>query len=138
MIVGDYELKEAQSGRLVNFHVRGINVIEVVMVLVVVAILASTAVPSFISDRTDTQQAAVDGIAGSLGSASAINYAVRSISPSHGVHVSNCADIAKALEEKLSSDYTIQPANIDPGTKTKCTVTSESGFSAEFVGHGIS
>jgi MSHA pilin protein MshA len=131
-------LKESQPEGLANFHVGSINMLEIVMVLVVVAILASTAVPGFISDRTDTRQAAVDGIAGSLGSASAINYAVRSISPSHGVHVSNCTDIANALEEKLSSDYTIQPANIDPGTKTKCTVTSQSGLSAKFVGHGVS
>lgn len=131
-------MKESEPDGLTNCHVRGINVVEIVMVLVVVTILTSTAVPSFISDRSDSQQAAVDNIASSLGSASAINYAVRSISPSHGVHVSNCADVANALEDSLSSDYTIQPANIDPGTKTKCTVTNRNGFTAEFVGHGVS
>ena len=121
-----------------KFKARGINAIEVVMVLVVLAILASTAIPSFVSDRSDVHKAAVEGIAGSLGSASAINYAVRTISKSNGIKVLNCEDVANALEGNLGSDYTIAPANIEPGSKTTCTVTHRSGISAEFVAHGVS
>ena len=121
-----------------KFNARGINAIEVSMVLVVLAILASTAIPSFVSNRSDAYKADVEGIAGSLGSASAINYAVRTISKSNGIKVTNCADVANALEGKLGSDYTITSASIEPGSKTTCTVTHRSGISAEFVGHGVS
>jgi len=118
-----------------RFQERGLSIVEIVMALVVLAILASTAIPSFVSDR---RQAAVDGVAGSLGSASAINFTVRNISSEYGVPISNCRDVALTLEGSLTSEYTIEPAKINPGTNQKYTVTHRNGESTEFVGHGAS
>ena len=121
-----------------KYQQRGLSLVEIVMALVVVAILASTAIPSFVTDRTAARKAAVEGVAGSLGSASAINFTVRNINSEYGLSIANCTDIALTLEGELTSEYTIVPAEISPGTNKKCTVTHKSGESAEFVGHGVS
>ena len=121
-----------------KFQERGLSIVEIVMALVVLAIIASTAIPSFVTDRTVARKAAVEGVAGSLGSASAINFTVRNINSEYGVSISNCKYIALTLEGELTSEYTIEPAKINPGTNQKCTVTHRGGESAEFVGHGVS
>ena len=121
-----------------KFRERGLSIAEIVMTLVVVAILASTAIPSFVDKATDSNRDAIEGIAGSLGSASAINFTVRSINSSNGIAVASCRDVALALESSLSADYAIVATPIKPGTTEKCTVTHRSGQSAHFIGHGIS
>jgi len=120
-----------------KFHERGLSVVEIVMVLVAFAVLASTAIPSVVDNEPKAGRPAVVDIAGSLGSASAINFAVRTISSSNGVAVANCRDVAKALESSLPAAYKIADMPIEPGVTQKCTVTHHSGESAEFIGHGI-
>ena len=121
-----------------SFKEKGLAFVEIVMALVVLAILATTAIPSFVSDRVSARQAAVEGVAGSLGSASAINYAVRIISESNGIAVTNCVDVVKTLEGSLGAEYKIVAAPIATGTKTECTVVHQEGEKATFVAHGIS
>jgi MSHA pilin protein MshA len=120
------------------FQQKGLGVIEVVMMLVVLGLLASTAIPSFVSDRTDARQAAVDGVAGSLTSASAINYTVRNINKTNGVAINNCKDVVKALEGSLGDDYVVTSTSVAQGTKSECKVTHKKGEWAKFVAHGIS
>ena len=117
---------------------KGLGFIEIVMALVVIAILATTAIPSFVNSRVDARKAAVDGVAGSLGSASAINYAVRSISASNGVAVTNCIDVVKTLEGNLGTEYTVLSAPVTSGSKTQCTVVHKDGERAIFYAQGIS
>ena len=121
-----------------KFHERGLSTVEIVMLLVALAIMASTAIPGFVDNQSHTTRVDVEGIARSLGSASAINYAVRSIRSGNGRAVTNCQDVAKTLEGSLPSGYTIAETPIVPGVKQKCTVTHRNGESADFIGHGIS
>jgi MSHA pilin protein MshA len=121
-----------------NFRERGLSIVEIVITLIVLAILAATAIPSFVEKDVEMHRSAVNGVAGSLGSASAINYAVRSIKSSNGIAVANCVDIAAALESSLPSEYTITSAPISPGATQQCTVKHRNGERAEFTGHGIS
>ena len=121
-----------------TFQQKGLAVIEIVMMLVVLSILASTAIPSFISDRTDARQAAVDGVAGSLSSASAINFTVRNINQTNGVAITNCQDVVKALEGFLGKDYVVSSAPVAVGTKSECKVVHKKGKWANFIAHGVS
>ena len=117
---------------------RGFTLIELVMVIVILGILAVSAIPTFVDVSDDARQAAVEGVAGALGSASAINYAVRSINTANGVAVANCTDVASALEGGLDAAYTITTGAITAGTTATCTVTHSGGETATFIGHGIS
>ncbi len=115
----------------------GFTLVELVMVIVILGILAVTAIPTFINLTGDAQQAATDGVAGALGSGSAINYASRKANALNGVAVGNCTAVANTLQGGLNADYTITAAAIAADATATCTVTGLGGTTATFTGHGI-
>ena len=113
---------------------KGFTLIELIMIIVILGILAVTAIPKFIDLSTEANEAALDGVVGTMAAASAINYAGcaavdNSSASAKCTQVTNCNDIANVLSEgSLPSGYTTTngTAITANGDTASCTVTQAS------------
>ncbi len=118
----------------------GFTLIELVIAVVIIAILAVVAIPKYISLSNSAQISATKDVAGSLTSASTMNYGVRSATPGSGQAVTGCADASTLLQGGLPAGYTINATDAGAVTAAQtgtCTLDGPDSTTATFVIIGI-
>ena len=110
------------------------------VVIVILGILAVTALPKFIDLSGEASQAAVDGVAGAISSASTVNYAARKANSTKGVAVDNCDDAGSLIQgglAALGSDYSVDAAAIAADGTVGCIVHGKNSKQATAYVTGI-
>jgi len=123
---------------------QGFTLIELVMVIVILGVLAAVAVPKFVDLSGDAKDSAVKGVAGSLSSAAAINYAAKvtnktSVDTSAGCSDAIAGNLLSGTSFGAGYDYSITTAAWSGtpalGDTMNCTVanTNDSTRTATFA-----
>jgi len=115
---------------------KGFTLIELVMVIVILGILAVIVIPRYLDLSTQANTAALQGVAGSMSSAMAVNFASRSVG-TWGFAVTDCNITGSLLAGGIPTGYTVAAGAIPapPGSTATCTVTNTvSGLTATFLG----
>jgi MSHA pilin protein MshA len=120
----------------------GFTLIELVVVIVLLGILAAVAIPKFVDLSGEANTAAMQGVAGGVSSAMAINYAacaaLNNATSARCISVKDCstATVGTILTGGVPTGYTFAgtPASVTNGAEIACTITKTGVASGTAMG----
>ena len=93
---------------------RGFTLIELIIVIVIIGILAAVAIPKYQDITNQAKVAVLQGLAGSLSSASTTNYALKMSGNGNAKAVTDCSITLTDFLDSIPSTVTLTIAAADP------------------------
>jgi len=121
----------------------GFTLIELITVIVILGALSVIALPRFIDLQDEAEQAATEGVAGSLSAAGAVNLAAALAGDTAATTVTNCSGLSALLAsgDLPNASYTVTAASLgsSTGSTADCTLTNTNGgtFTSTFTGYAV-